>query len=85
MWLLNLTFAYCELNRKKVKSKGCKLGFHCKHLFFMYQLYDISKDYGNMYKSCISALAITEMISTAKTDTLSVLVKFVPLLDGGRV
>jgi hypothetical protein len=51
----------------------------------MYQLYDISKDYGNMYKSCISALAITEMISTAKTDTLSVLVKFVPLLNGGRV
>lgn len=77
MWLLNLTFPYCGLDRKKVKSKNCKLGFHCKPLFFMYQVYDISEDYSNMYKSCISALAITQMVSTAKTEILSVLLKFI--------
>jgi hypothetical protein len=46
----------------------------------MYQVYDISEDYGNMYKSYVSALAITQTISTAKTDILSVLLKFIPLL-----
>jgi len=46
----------------------------------MYQVYDISEDYSNMYKSCISALAITQMVSTAKTEILSVLLKFIWLL-----
>jgi hypothetical protein len=78
--LFNLTFSYRGLGRKKINSKNCKLGFHCKHLFFKYQVYDISEDYGNMYNSCISALAITQMISTAKTDILSVLLKFIPVV-----
>jgi len=78
--LLNLTFPYCGLSRKKVNTKNCKLGIHCKYLFFIYQVYDISEDYCNMYKSYVSALAITQLISTAETDILSVLLKFIPLL-----
>ena len=48
----------------------------------MYQVYDISEDYGNMYKSYISAMAITQVISTANTDILSVLVNLYHCCDG---